>query len=358
MIQGPETKNPRADWPFDAEWYLREYPDVAQSKLDPAEHYRTIGQLLGRPPSPQCVSIDVRHVIAKKARFASGDEVALVVTHASAGRLRPHVLPYMKQLKGAGLSVVLVAVVDCPLEMLDEEIATADSIIVRDNAGYDFGAWAHAFKLCPALFGVRLLIMTNDSVIPTADTIAFQAMMDRVRTCKADISGLTANHEHGWHIQSYFLAFTRDALVSPVFRDFIGNIRRIDDKDEVIRSYETPFTSRMQAAGLTVEALYHGPYPNNPVIWSWRELVESGFPFIKLLLLRKVMATYTDDKAMLDDLHENWPAVLETAGFDVRLVRHAIRAADMSWIPQGPSKDLLQNPEKFQKLTTMSQAIT
>lgn len=356
MIQGPKPENLRAEWPFDAEWYVQEYPDVARSKLDPAEHYRTVGKLLGRVPSPHCVSIDVRHVVAKKARLAANDEVALLVTHAPGGRLRPHVLPYMKQLRAAGLSVVLVVVVDRPLEMLDEEIATADGVIVRDNAGYDFGAWAHAFKLCPALFGVRLLIMTNDSVIPTGDAAAFQAMMDRVRACKADISGLTANHEHGWHVQSYFLAFTRETLTSWAFRDFIKNIRRIDDKDEVIRTYETPFTARMQAAGLTVEALYHGPYPNNPVIWSWRELVESGFPFIKLLLLRKVMATYTGDKAMLDDLHKNWPAVLKTAGFDIRLVRHAVRATDMSWIPQGPSKNLLQNPEKF-KLTTMSQVV-
>lgn len=343
MLQRPHLN----DATFDAEWYVREYPDVARSKIDPAEHYETYGKLLGRAPSAEAVNVYVRHIIAKKARFGASDEVAVLVTHAPAGRLRPHVLPYMRQLRNAGLSVMLVVVVDRPLEMRDEEIDAASGIIVRDNAGYDFGAWAHGFKLCPSLFDARLVIMTNDSVIPTADTAAFQAMMDRVRASQADISGLTANHEYGWHIQSYFLALTRKALASAAFRYFIGNIRRIDDKDDVIRAYEIPFTTQMNDGGLTVDALYCGPYPNNPVVWSWRELVEGGFPFIKLLILRKVMETYTDDKDMLAELHNCWPTVLKTAGFDVRLVRHAIRAADMSQIPEGDSRNLLLHPAKF-----------
>lgn len=351
------TERPsRQEAAFDAEWYVNEYPDVSRSKIDPAEHYETFGKLLGRAPSAESISIDVRHVIAKKARFGASDEVALLVTHAPAGRLRPHVLPYMKQLRNAGLSIVLVVVVDRPLEMLDEEIGMASGVIVRDNAGYDFGAWAHGFKLCPSLFEARLVVMTNDSVIPTADTAAFQAMMDRVRASPADISGLTANHEYGWHVQSYFLAFAKTALTSPALQDFFTNLRRIDDKDEVIRTYEIPFTSRMKAAGLTVDALYHGPYPNNPVVWSWRELVEDGFPFIKLLILRNIMAaTYTTNKDFFDNLHKNWPAVLDAAKFDIRLVRQAIRAADISWIPEGPSNDLLHNPDKFRRSNTWSQ---
>jgi hypothetical protein len=348
---GSEAMIHGADDMFDAEWYMKEYPDVARSGLAPAEHYSTIGKRLGRAPvaalSARPDLDEVRYVISKKAQFSSIDEVALLVTHAPGGRLKPHVLPYMKQLSDAGLSVVLVAVVDRPLQMLEEEVAIPTMMIVRDNAGYDFGAWAHAFRLCPTLFRSGLLIMTNDSVIPTADPAAFQAMMARVRGSKANISGLTANHEYGWHVQSYFLAIKRKALASAAFQHFIGSVRRIDDKDEVIRQYELTFSARMQAAGLTVDAVYHGPYPNNPVIWSWRELVEGGFPFIKLLLLRKIMGTYTDDKEMLDELHQTWPTVLNDAGFDVRLVRSAIRAADMSRIPEGPNKDLLHDPKSF-----------
>lgn len=38
---------------FDAEWYVREYPDVAKSGLSPVEHYLRIGSVLGRSPGPE-----------------------------------------------------------------------------------------------------------------------------------------------------------------------------------------------------------------------------------------------------------------------------------------------------------------
>lgn len=37
---------------FDSEWYQREYPDVALSGLQPAEHYVWLGKKLGRSPNP------------------------------------------------------------------------------------------------------------------------------------------------------------------------------------------------------------------------------------------------------------------------------------------------------------------
>ncbi len=42
---------------FDANWYLSQYPDVADKKLDPAEHYFEFGVLDGRDPSPKFNSI-------------------------------------------------------------------------------------------------------------------------------------------------------------------------------------------------------------------------------------------------------------------------------------------------------------
>ena len=43
----------RASKWFDAEWYVTEYPDVANSGVDPAEHYLRHGAPEGRDPGPQ-----------------------------------------------------------------------------------------------------------------------------------------------------------------------------------------------------------------------------------------------------------------------------------------------------------------
>lgn len=338
---------------FEGDFYLECYPDVKAASLNPLVHYLEHGKAEGRVPNPRLhpsPGFQVRHCIVKELELAPGEEAALLVTHTSSGRLKPHVLPYIEQLQGAGFAVLLVVIVDRPLELLDKEIAAADGIIVRDNAGYDFGAWAHGFQLCPALFGAGLLIMTNDSVVPTADKAMFRAMIDRVRECPADVVGLTANHEYGWHIQSYFLGFKPKALSSWGFQHFIRNIRRIDDKDEVIRTYEVPFAARMQGAGLTVQALYAGTFSANPTFFSWRELIAQGFPFIKLLILRKQFSKDTDQVQILDELHRSWPAVLKQAGFDVDLVRASVRAADLALLPQGPSKDLLVDSRKYDRI--------
>src|SRR3546814_15749068 len=37
---------------FDADWYLRQYPDIAANKLDPVVHYLGHGASEGRDPGP------------------------------------------------------------------------------------------------------------------------------------------------------------------------------------------------------------------------------------------------------------------------------------------------------------------
>ncbi|QIP34138.1 tetratricopeptide repeat protein [Komagataeibacter rhaeticus] len=288
-----------------------------------------------------------RHIIVKEPGQILKRDVAILITHVPAGRLKPHVLPYMKQLRDAGLLVILVVIVDRPVEFTEEESAVANGIIVRDNAGYDFGAWQHAFQLYPDLFGANFLIITNDSVIPTLESDVFQRMIDRIRSCPTDIAGLTASHEYGWHIQSYFLGFKPKALCSLVFNDFIRNIERIDDKDTVIRIYEIPFAKIMQAGGLTIRAIYTSPVSANPTIFGWKELIDQGFPFIKLLMLRKEFAASTGHKKFLRKLQKSWPAVLQKTGFDINLVRASLLAGELSDLPVGAERGLLVDRQPY-----------
>lgn len=51
MISNQELQDFRASGAFDEQWYLREYPDVKITGLDPALHYLWIGKRLGRQPS-------------------------------------------------------------------------------------------------------------------------------------------------------------------------------------------------------------------------------------------------------------------------------------------------------------------
>lgn len=50
---------------FDAEWYLRSYPDVSALGMDPAEHYLTYGQIMGRATS--AIGVRVAAPLAMRA---------------------------------------------------------------------------------------------------------------------------------------------------------------------------------------------------------------------------------------------------------------------------------------------------
>lgn len=84
---------------FDADWYLKTYPDVAVLEMDPAEHYLWVGADLGRNPSP---SFDAVDYLAKRPRVAASGVnpvIHWVRTHGGAQaeelgtRARTHIGP-------------------------------------------------------------------------------------------------------------------------------------------------------------------------------------------------------------------------------------------------------------------------
>jgi len=326
---------------FDTNFYMQTYPDVVSAGVNPLYHFLRDGRAENRAPNAKALKKDIRHIIVKETNFTAGGEAVILVTHSPLGRLKPHVLPYVALLRDSGLAVLLVVVADRPLMLTDKESASADGIIVRDNSGYDFGAWAHAFKLQPVLYSAKLLIMTNDSVIPTANAEVFSAMIDKIRANPADIVGLTASHEYGWHIQSYFQALKPKALASWAFQNFIRDIECLNDKDAVIRAYEVPFSGYMQAAGLSVTALFNTHFAVNPTLFGWRELIAQGFPFIKLLLLR---GQFTEADI------EDWEEILSGAGFDMEVVRASISISKLS-APAGNDISLIINSKRFDAIT-------
>lgn len=351
-----ESRNPGPN--FDNDFYKGFYPDVAAANINPLVHYLQAGRAEGRSPNsrelkPSDVG-EARHVILKDIEVKPSTEVAILVTHAPAGRLKPHVRPFIDRFNCSGINVMLVVVADRPLELLPEEIEAASGIVVRENVGYDFGAWAHALRIEPALYGAATLILTNDSIVPTGDEEAFGAMVARIRQSRADVVGLTASHEYGWHISSYFIALKPKALGSWAFQHFMRDIRYLDDKDAIIRTYEVPFAARMRAGGLRVEALYTGRYSSNPTLFSWKELVQQGFPFVKLLLLRQQFLDSADwpepIKRALTVLRTEWRPVLKAAGFDVDLVQAAINASDYADVPRGEGGDLLIDGQRFEAI--------
>lgn len=344
---------------FDPRWYAQNHPDVAALGLDPLTHYmsagaerladpapdfdsrfyrshfpdgdapanplvhflhhgRRAGLMVNRDIATSGVQVDDAQLSCLK-RVVKAQETALFVTHSPDGHLKPHVRHYLEALRREGVSIVLIVASDAPFR--DDEPWLRDllgGLYVRDNAGYDFAAWAHLLRAERDISTSDIVYLLNDSLLGPTNAEDFATLMRRVRASPADIVGLTENLERGRHMQSYFLALKRGALSSFYLHQFFIEVRTLATKEEVIDSYEVKFVPRMQAAGLTAEALFKSPSERNPTIFHWRDLLDAGFPFVKVMMLR--------DAIPGSDI-AGWREALQSHGYDVGLADALLGAA-------------------------------
>ena len=231
----------------------------------------------------------------------SGRDVCLFVSYAPDGFLKPHVQHYLAALRQHGFVVVAIAATDLA-ELTPPDLpiwlSLTDAFAMRENAGFDFGAWAAVLNTHPGIWGAASLTLANDSVFGPFDR--FGEMIARIRNTSADVVSPVETLQIKRHFQSFFMTFRGAALRSAALRNFWADIRNIPDKTELIRRYEVELFSQCADAGLSIEFLFPlsglplarsryrdiGIEHLNPTHHLWKELLDAGLPFIKIELLR------------------------------------------------------------------------
>jgi lipopolysaccharide biosynthesis protein len=221
------------------------------------------------------------------------DELALFVTHAADPAIKAHVVHHIDVLLNEGIAVLLVVNTDMEPSALDIPVgltARLHGCLIRANTGYDFAAWAHAHTLVQADSIRRRLYLINDSIIGPLDHPAYRILLQRIRTSKADLVGLTANPDPHEHLQSFYLVFQERLLHSPIFDAFMRSIVNMPTKQLVIDCYEVWLDPYLERCGFRSEAIFPSisteQHPDrNDTIHRWMELVDAGFPFIKSQVL-------------------------------------------------------------------------
>lgn len=280
---------------------------------------------------------DARFTVVKPLAVGSGQELALFVTHSRTGAIKPHVLSNIRVLASEGVAVLLIVVADRPATVEPELLDLTAGAVVRENWGYDFACWAHMLQVYPEAYAAPVLYLINDSVFGPPDRRRLAAVLGRVRSSEADVVGLTESHDFGWHVQTYFVALKRRALSNLHLHLFFNDVRMLDDKHAVIRSYESRLAATMEDSGNSVEVLFLSHAVRNPTLFGWRELLDDGFPFVKLLLLRGEFPTV--------DISD-WRTVLARHGFDMMLLDRTLAAGMEGWSPLKPGFPLLARPNR------------
>ena len=228
----------------------------------------------------------------------SAGEVCLFVTHASEARIKPHVIEHVARLAEAGIGVIVVVNTDVPAERLVIDPALLErtrGVAIRQNLGYDFGAWAHLLALCPDAEQWTRLYLVNDSIVGPLNGADFERMIARIRVSSADVVGLTEALLPRRHLQSYFLVFGARALRDGAVARVFGRVRNWPDKGQVIDVHESRLTALLEADGLRCEALFPSltgdPLSSDDTSLRWAELVRAGFPYLKT----RVIASHPGD---------------------------------------------------------------
>lgn len=178
----------------------------------------------------------------------------------------------------------------------DQTLAKSKIVMVRDNSGYDFGGWAQLLRVVSDFRGARTISFTNDSIL-TIDDIKLEKLRLKIRNTD-DAWFLTENRELQPHGQSYFFGFKENLLNSVV--GHLSSIPIYREKWDLIFNVELHLSNIFTNSGLKVNFLFDVSSDKHVIrdksIKDWEELIQNGFPFLKIQLFQKDILKFDDPK--------------------------------------------------------------
>lgn len=249
--------------------------------------------------------------VAGDRRQRRGSALVLFASYDSQSRVDPYVLRHLKALVDEWDADVQFVTTSERLsdEDIDRLRPFCRTIIHRRNVGLDFGSWRVALERAPDWRLYECAILANDSVYgPLWPFERIQRLLLEAPAGRPRIVGVTENGAPRPHLQSYFLAFNRAAIVHPFFAAFWSKFRFYRNKTNTIYRQEIGLSRRAARAGFELVALCpyesslaatraRGPEslrlrtfenpPVNPTHELWRStLLDFKCPYVKGELLK------------------------------------------------------------------------
>lgn len=204
----------------------------------------------------------------------------------------------------------------------------ADRIIMRENKGFDFGAWKAAIlkEGWEELGKYDYVTLMNDTNFgPMCD---LEPIFTEMESRLPDYWGMTKHTDYKsgflWfglnikaHLQSYFMSFSRKVVESDAFQNFWEKVKNLKDVQQVIDKYEIGLSRTLEKAGFTGQS-YFPPDTfekevNNVATFFYPDkMLQKRFPFLKVKSifffqhpkhLKSVVEEFTDYNFQLIEQH-------------------------------------------------------
>jgi len=217
-------------------------------------------------------------------------DVCLFAHYDKDGKVDDYVLRYLHELRQLNFSVVFISTARLGSTEVARLNVDCDDVILRENAGLDFGSWSAGFAKHGARIDGRLLL-ANDSVYGPIGGL--RPAFERLTREPADFYGFVESAEITPHPQSWFLLFEPRVVRHPAFAQALEQPFVAMSKKQIIARGEVGTSQRLLVAGFRYQALYKNDrtiparHAANPMLLFWREvLFDCGVPFLKIELLR------------------------------------------------------------------------
>lgn len=212
-----------------------------------------------------------------------------------------YVIYYVKALKKVAEKIIFVS--DCDLTQVEQDklIGIVDVVIAQKHSEYDFGSYKRGFlyaKENDFLKDFDECIFANDSCYGPFQPLV--PIFDKMEQKGCDFWGITQN-KYGVvkkkiaymatirpHVQSYFLVVKKDVFSTQIFVDFLNNVKKENDKFDVIINYEIGLSETLSRAGFEWEAYIEAfSDVNASILHKWDDLILNyNMPFLKCSLPR------------------------------------------------------------------------
>jgi hypothetical protein len=260
-----------------------------------------------------------------------GKEVCLFVTHCPLGAPLEYTLTYIDALKKTGLLVIVCLVVeDLTIPVADPIMDLADGVLIRENGGYDFGAWADLLRRFPHCWDAERLYFVNDSILGPFQSL--DPIISSIRDRDAGFFALSDSTLNGYHAQSFFFGWNNQNLKSSRLREYWAGVINSLEKQTVIDSYEKDIAKISNDLPSTTQQIVFGfqqILSSSPSEFTgvgltyegWKRMLSAGFPFVKTAILRDgIKNIYTSD----------WETFCAVHGADVGSMKRSIEGSRLN----------------------------
>jgi lipopolysaccharide biosynthesis protein len=242
------------------------------------------------------------------------EDVCLFAHFDPEDKVDDYVLRYLRELRKLNFSVVFISTARLDKTNVERLRVDCCDVILRENAGLDFGSWSAGFAKHGASIDGRLLL-ANDSVYGPVGSLS--AALDRLAAKPADFYGMVESLQAAPHLQSWFLLFEPWVVRHEAFKQVLAQPFSLMNKKQIVVNGEVALSRRLMTAGFRYEALCKddsfGPTPArhaaNPMLLFWREVLERGVPFLKIELLRANPLGVEDASTILATVERSDPAL-------------------------------------------------